>query len=263
MGRPAQRPASQPSPSTSPSPVVQRLCAHERAAQRHEPTSQRTSDPGQRDSATAFWNLWDVGSLFLAFGKAGLAISHLLVTRQSTCPVALTDNAHNRRTSPKRRAPAEAVTRGPLRADGAPSSALWLAQGQAQGEKTPSLVPVNMWPESPHEGTGTVPKPHTGRGTHDGPALQPPQASRNANSAAHVCCEAKHLAALGPPLFIHHPPPPPYMEGSSSECSKAPSRRRLEGALFRGNWGPAHGTRTPERRSRRRAVGPSVSHFLE
>lgn len=71
-------------------------------------TDGRTPAPRRRDSATAFWNLWDIGRLFLAFGKARLAISHLLVTHQSTSSVALTDNAHSSRTSPKRRAPAEA-----------------------------------------------------------------------------------------------------------------------------------------------------------
>lgn len=79
---------------------------------RHNDTNERTPAPEQRDSATAFWNLWDVGSLFLAFGKARRAISHLLVTRQSTSPVALTDKDFTETARSSRNSNAWAAARG-------------------------------------------------------------------------------------------------------------------------------------------------------
>lgn len=54
-----------------------------------------------------------------------------------------------------------------------------------------------------------------------------------------VCVVRQNTRALGPPLppFI---PPSDDMEGSSSECSKGPSRRRLEGrALSSKKLGPS------------------------
>lgn len=245
MGRPAQ-PAS-----FSPSPVVQKVSVRTNGRQNDH---QRTSNGIRRKRSGILWGHF--ARLFLAFGKARLAISHLLVTRQSTCPVALTDKAHNSQdfteTARSSKQASKPATRGPgarVRARQRPhcgyscglSGHMFTGQGAGR-----ILVFV---PGAP----GTVSKPHTG--PHErtrSPATTTPSIKERQPCCSRVVCVVRqNTRALGPPL---PPSSPPLLTWKEAPVNVP--RALLEGAwkggpFLRRNWGPAHGTRTPERRSRR------------